>query len=113
MNNLKTAYDKFEKSHFGLIILVQSFIILFLVIYIVNPNQTSRISNAQEVTFSDEITNDAKACMALAAEQRPVCAKAAGVKIAGQITDAKLRLVECLKFRPYFVHDCQLGLSSE
>ena len=110
MNNLKTAYDKFEKSHFGLIILIQAVIILLLVIYIVNSNQSPNISSAQENPFSDQITSDAKACLSLSPEERPVCAKMAGVKIAAYTQDDKERLRECLKFRPYYVHDCQLGL---
>lgn len=111
MTNLKTACDKFKKSRFGLIILIQSIIIFLLVIYILNLNHNPSISNAQVNTFSDQITTDAKLCLSLDPTERPVCAKMAGIKIAAHTNNPSERLAECLKFRPYFVHDCQLGLS--
>src|SRR4030042_6412946 len=110
MDKLKAIYTKAEKKHFGAIVLVQSVLILILVVVLVQKSTTNFMTKGAESSFSDEITKDAKACMMLSFEERPVCAKAAGVKIANHTQDAKQRLAECLKFRPYYVSDCQLGL---
>ncbi len=113
MNKIKTTYNKIEKKHIGLIFLAQSVVMIFLIVYVVYGSNTEKTTaSAQASTFSEEITNDARVCLSLSPEERPVCAKMAGVKIAGQTTDARQRLAECLKFRPYYVHDCQLGLSA-
>jgi|SRR3989344_762229 len=111
MDTIKKFYVKLEKSHFGIIILIQSVIILLLVFYILSSNRPPSVSSAQENTFSEEITRDAKACLSLDFSERPVCAKAAGAKIGQHSPDPVERLRECLKFRPYYVHYCQLGFS--
>ena len=111
METLKMQYGRIGKHHLTFVVVLQFVVILFLAYYIV-ASPSPKTSSAQEPTFSDEITNDAKVCLGLAPEERPACAKAAGVKIAGHTQVPGERLVECLKFQPYYVHDCQLGLSA-
>ena len=105
-------YGRIGKHHLTFVVVLQFVVILFLAYYIV-ASPSPKTSSAQEPTFSEQITSDAKVCLSLSPEERPACAKAAGVKIAAHTTDARQRLGECLKFRPYFVHDCQLGLQAE
>ena len=110
METLKMQYGRIGKHHLTFVVVLQFVVILFLAYYIV-ASPSPKTSSAQEPTFSEQITNDAKVCMGLTPEERPACAKAAGVKIAGQTSVARQRLAECLKFRPYYVHDCQLVLA--
>lgn len=112
MEKLKVIYTKANKKHLGLLLFVQSLILITVSIYAVTgSNNQSLRASAEESSFSQEATNDAKTCMMLDPEERPACAKIAGIKIADQTTDPKERYKECLKFRPYYVQDCQLGLS--
>ena len=113
MNKLKMIYNKTGKKHLGVLVLIQSILILLLLVTLNQETTPNFSTRAAENTFSDGITQDAKACLSLDPEERPACAKAAGVKIAQQTQDAKERLKECLKFQPYYVHDCQLGLQTE
>ena len=114
MNKLKMIYKKTDKKQLGIIVLFQSILIVLLLIALVQQKGTPNLSTkAAETTFSDAITQDAKVCLSLEPEERPACAKAAGVKIASQTQVPRERLAECLKFRPYYVHDCQLGLQAE
>ena len=105
-------YNKAEKRHLGIIVLVQSVLLLFLLVILVQKTTPNFFTRAAQNSFSDEITNDAKNCLSQPAESRPACAKAAGVKIAAHTQVPGERLLECLKFQPYYVHDCQLGLSA-
>mgnify|MGYP001570936825 CR=1 FL=1 len=104
-------YNKIEKNRLAFVVVLQFVVILFLAYYIV-ASPSPKTSSAQEPTFSEQITNDAKICLSLTPEERPACAKAAGVKIGAHTQVPGERLVECLKFQPYYVHDCQLGLSA-
>ena len=109
---MRKLYNKFEKNHFGLIILVQSVIILLLVVYIVSLKNTPALSSAtQENIFSQEITRDASTCLSLNSSERPACAKIAGVKIKGMFTTTEEKYKECMKFRPLYIRECQQGLS--
>lgn len=110
MESLKMIYDKTGKKHLGVVVLVQSLLILFLFVALIQKTTPNFFTKAAGNTFSEEITQDAKTCLSLAPEERPACAKAAGTKIAAQTEDPRERLRECLKFQPYYVHDCQLGL---
>ncbi len=111
---MRKFYNKFEKTHFGLIILVQSIIILLLIFYIVSLNRIPALSSAtQENTFSQEISKDASICLSLDPSERPACAKIAGVKIKGMLTITEERYKECMKFRPLYIRECQLGLAQQ
>ncbi len=113
MNKLKMIYNKTDKKHLGIIVLAQSVLLILLLIALVQKNAPSFTIKAAEPTFSEIITQDAKTCLSLDPESRPVCARTAGIKIAGYTSVATERLAECLKFRPYYVHDCQLGLAQQ
>lgn len=112
MEKIKINYNKTKKNKLTFGLLLQSVVILFLAYYII-ASPTPKTSIAQTPTFSEEITQDASICMNLQPEDRPLCAKIAGQKIALHTQEPAERLVQCLKFRPYFVHDCQLGLQAE
>jgi len=108
---MRKFYNKFEKAHFGLIILVQSVIILLLVVYIISLKNTPALSNTQENTFSQEVSKEAAVCLSLDSSERPACAKIAGVKIKGMFATTPERFKECMKFRPLYIRECQQGLS--
>ena len=103
-------YNKTEKRHLGIIVLIQSVLLVLLLVALIQKGTPNLTTRAAETTFSDGITNDAKVCMGLTPEERPACAKAAGIKIGAHISDTIQRYKECLKFRPIFDRYCQLGL---
>ncbi len=113
MHNLRSSINKIERKHLGLILFVQSLVLLFFIVALVQKSTPPLTTRASESTFSQQVTDDAKICMELSPEDRPACAKIAGIKIAAHTQNPRERLAECLKFRPYNVHDCQLGLSGE
>ena len=111
MKELINKLNRLERKHLGLIIFVQ-----FLFIGIIFASLFS-ISSTKEVlsettSFSEGITEDIKACLSLSEEERVVCAKLIGVKIANSLSDPAERLKECSKFRPYaYTLQCEEGLS--
>jgi len=109
---MRKFLDKFEKRHFGLIIIVESLFILSLIFYIFNLKYTPALSNTEQAnTFSEEISKDASVCLSLNPSDRPACAKIAGVKIKGMFPTTEERYKECMKFRPLYIRNCQDGLT--
>lgn len=109
---MRKFLNKFEKRHFGLIILVESLVILSLIFYIVNLKYAPALSNTdQAASLSEEISKDASVCLSLDPSERPTCAKATGVKIKGMFTTTEERFKECMKFRPLYIRNCQEGLA--
>lgn len=109
---MREIYNKFEKNHFGIIILAQSIVILLLVFYIVTLNRVPALSNAtQENTFSEEISRDVSACLSLNFSERAACAKIVGTKIKQMFNSEQERFKECMKFKPLYIRECQQSLS--
>ncbi len=110
---MRKIYSKFEKTHFGIIILLESIVILFLIFYIINLNYVPALSNTPENTFSQEISRDVSTCLSLNSSERAACAKITGVKIKGMFATTEERFKECMKFRPLYIRECQAALLIE
>ena len=114
MGTIINRIYRIEKKNFALIILLQLLVILTLATLLVMSNSQRTVLSSETNAMSDSITADVKSCLSLSQEERPLCAKMIGVKIAANFESPADRLKECLKFRPYaYSLNCELGLAGE
>ena len=114
MGTIINRIYKIERKNFALIILLQLLVILVLATLLITSNSSKTVLSSETNAMSESITADVKSCLSLSQEERPLCAKMIGVKIAANFSDPSDRLRQCLKFRPYaYTLECESGIAGE